>query len=168
MSGTSETYVQNFGFSTKYRDAESGLIYYGYRWYDPESMRWISRDPLGEGGGINLHRFVANNPIVFLDALGENPLVLVPVFSPGGTAAIAIGLGFGATAVIVDQTITAMAQYGKNNIRETGGGGKRTTQEKANKKRQNRQMNDQKPPPKSGKQKRKELKEKRQKKNACN
>ncbi len=39
---------QPFGFSTKYRDAETGLYYYGYRYYDPVTGRWPSRDPLAD------------------------------------------------------------------------------------------------------------------------
>src|SRR5690242_6992058 len=35
-------------FSTKYTDNESGLIYYGYRYYNPSTGRWVSRDPLYE------------------------------------------------------------------------------------------------------------------------
>ena len=37
-----------FRFSTKYLDAETGLYYYGYRYYQPEVGRWASRDPLGD------------------------------------------------------------------------------------------------------------------------
>jgi RHS repeat-associated protein len=59
-----------FGFSTKYTDAETGLLYYGYRYYSPEAGRWLSRDPIGEGGGIGLYGFVGNNPISFVDLLG--------------------------------------------------------------------------------------------------
>ena len=35
-------------FSTKYTDSETGLVYYGYRYYSPGLGRWISRDPLSE------------------------------------------------------------------------------------------------------------------------
>ena len=35
-------------FSTKKRDAATGLYYYGYRYYDPVTGRWPSRDPLGD------------------------------------------------------------------------------------------------------------------------
>ncbi len=41
-------------FSTKYYDAETDLYYYGYRYYSPSLGRWISRDPIGEEGGLNL------------------------------------------------------------------------------------------------------------------
>jgi RHS repeat-associated protein len=37
-----------FRFSTKYCDAETGLYYYGYRFYAPDLGRWVSRDPMGE------------------------------------------------------------------------------------------------------------------------
>jgi RHS repeat-associated protein len=59
-----------FRFSTKYLDSETGLYYYGYRYYSPELGRWVSRDPLEEDGGINLYGFINNDPVNFLDALG--------------------------------------------------------------------------------------------------
>jgi hypothetical protein len=34
--------------STKYTDSETGLLYYGRRYYSPEIGRWCSRDPIGE------------------------------------------------------------------------------------------------------------------------
>jgi len=59
-----------FGFSTKYTDEETNLCYYGYRYYDPVTGRWPSRDPLGERGGMNLYGFVGNNGINQVDYLG--------------------------------------------------------------------------------------------------
>jgi RHS repeat-associated protein len=47
-----------------------GFYYYGYRFYDPGMQRWLNRDPLGEGGGMNLFRFVSNSPMMEWDALG--------------------------------------------------------------------------------------------------
>ena len=38
--------------------------------YDPNTQRWINRDPIGETGGINLSGFVANNAISHYDAVG--------------------------------------------------------------------------------------------------
>jgi RHS repeat-associated protein len=37
-----------FRFSTKYQDDETDLLYYGYRYYNSNTGRWLSRDPLGE------------------------------------------------------------------------------------------------------------------------
>jgi RHS repeat-associated protein len=40
--------VNPFQFSTKCDDNETGLAYYGYRYYNPSTARWLSRDPLAE------------------------------------------------------------------------------------------------------------------------
>ena len=40
----------SFRFSAKYTDPESGLLYYGYRYYQPSSERCLSRDWIGEAG----------------------------------------------------------------------------------------------------------------------
>ena len=58
-------------FSSKYQDDESDLLYYGYRLYNASAGRWLSRDPIGENGGINLFGFVRNDPIRRFDALGQ-------------------------------------------------------------------------------------------------
>lgn len=57
-------------FSTKPMDADTGLYYYGYRYYDPVTGRWPSRDPMAERGGINLYVFVDNNSAGSFDYLG--------------------------------------------------------------------------------------------------
>ncbi len=61
-----------FHFSTKFTDAETGLNYYGYRYFDPVNGRWLGRDPIGETGGVNLYGMVGNNPVIAVDILGEN------------------------------------------------------------------------------------------------
>ncbi len=62
--------IPAFGFSTKYQDRESGLYYYGYRYYDPYTGRWPSRDLIGEEGGVNLYGFVGNDGLNRVDYLG--------------------------------------------------------------------------------------------------
>jgi RHS repeat-associated protein len=59
-----------FQFSTKYKDRETGLVYYGHRYYDPSLGRFINRDPSEEAGGLNLYGFVGNNSINDWDYLG--------------------------------------------------------------------------------------------------
>ncbi len=58
------------GFSGQYTDRESNLSYYGFRFYDPAKGRFITRDPIGEAGGLNLYRFVDNDPVNSSDILG--------------------------------------------------------------------------------------------------
>jgi RHS repeat-associated protein len=58
-------------FSTKPLDAATGLYYYGYRFYHPNTGRWPSRDPIEEEGGLNLYSFGPNSPLDGYDVLGE-------------------------------------------------------------------------------------------------
>jgi RHS repeat-associated protein len=88
-------------------DQVTGLLYYGYRYYDPVTGRWPSRDPIGEVGHeltkksavikqdrtsskqdddisnewLNLYKFANNNPVSNIDINGEN-------------VAIGVGIGF--------------------------------------------------------------------------
>lgn len=59
-----------FRFSTKRTDNATDLVLYEYRPYGPTQGRWLSRDPMREGGGLNLYTFVGDNPIAFFDARG--------------------------------------------------------------------------------------------------
>jgi RHS repeat-associated protein len=59
-----------FRFSTKYWDEETGMVYYGLRYYSPQMGKFINRDPIGKNGGLNLYGFVRNNPINLVDVLG--------------------------------------------------------------------------------------------------
>ena len=59
-----------FGFSTKYRDAATGLMLYECRCYSPVLGRWMTRDPIGERGGLNLYGFCENDPLDNYDYLG--------------------------------------------------------------------------------------------------
>jgi RHS repeat-associated protein len=59
-----------YRFSTKPISIATGLYYYGYRYYDPMTGRWPSRDPIEENGGVNLYVFVRNNSVNLVDKLG--------------------------------------------------------------------------------------------------
>ena len=60
-----------FRFSTKFLDAETGLYYYGYRYYSPRLGRWTSRDPLEEVGGNNLYCHTLNSSLNAVDPDGR-------------------------------------------------------------------------------------------------
>ena len=59
-----------YRFSSKEIHANSGMYYYGARFYDPNLQRWLNRDPVGEAGGINLYSFVASDPLNLIDPFG--------------------------------------------------------------------------------------------------
>jgi len=74
LSATGSYALANrYRFSTKpidYEVPEALLYYYGYRYYDPVSGSWPSRDPIEEAGGVNLYSYVENDPGNETDLLG--------------------------------------------------------------------------------------------------
>ncbi len=60
-----------FGGSLGY-SRESGLDLYrcGLRFYDVANARWLTRDPIGYGGGQNLYGYVSGNPVMAVDPAG--------------------------------------------------------------------------------------------------
>ncbi|MFC7339625.1 RHS repeat-associated core domain-containing protein [Haloferula chungangensis] len=54
---------------------ETGVAYYGFRYYDPMAGRWPSRDPIEEQGGVNLYGFVGNNGVNGVDLTGLSPFI---------------------------------------------------------------------------------------------
>jgi RHS repeat-associated protein len=59
-----------FRFSTKYQDDETDFLYYGYRYCNASTGRWLSRDLLGEKGGANLYAGELNDAVNRIDPLG--------------------------------------------------------------------------------------------------
>jgi len=64
MSGTT------FGFTGQRFDAETGLYYYKRRYYSPALGRFLQPDPIGNSAGLNIYRYVENDPLNFADPLG--------------------------------------------------------------------------------------------------
>ncbi len=77
-------YNQPWRFSTKQFDAETGLGYWGYRYYSPGMGRWIGRDPIGEVDGVCLYAYVHNAPCGSTDAQGHQagPWIGNPCLKP--------------------------------------------------------------------------------------
>jgi RHS repeat-associated protein len=67
VSGTNLATKQ---YANYYVHAASGLYLTKYRAFDPATGRWLSRDPIGEDGGLNLYGYVSNDPEEFSDILG--------------------------------------------------------------------------------------------------
>ena len=65
-----EVKLKEYRYSGKLRDDSTGFYCYEYRYYAPFIGGWLSPDPLGPVDGLNLYRFVHNNPIRFVDADG--------------------------------------------------------------------------------------------------
>lgn len=70
LSATGNGATLPFAFSTKYRDSETELYYYGFRYYSSGTGRWLGRDPIEENGGMNLNGFLNNDGVNLYDILG--------------------------------------------------------------------------------------------------
>jgi RHS repeat-associated protein len=68
-------------YSSKYYDHECDLVYFGYRYYSSRLGRFISRDPVGIKGDLNLYSYAAGDPVNQWDYLGLDDMPFV-VFSP--------------------------------------------------------------------------------------
>ena len=73
---------KRYRYTGKERDTETGLYYYGARYYAPWLARWISPDPAGLTDGANLYRYVRDNPLHRTDPSGTNSDDIT--FSSGG------------------------------------------------------------------------------------
>ena len=82
-----------FHLTTKEQDPYCGLYYFNARWYDPSVGRFISKDPIGIRGGINLYCYALNNPLTRIDPLGYTSL------RGACKDACLLALGVGAAAV---------------------------------------------------------------------
>jgi RHS repeat-associated protein len=65
-------------WSTKYQDDETGMSYYGYRYYNSSTGRWVTRDAIAEKGGRNIYEFVLSDPTSKYDLLGLDSRNFVP------------------------------------------------------------------------------------------
>ncbi|GGV89729.1 hypothetical protein GCM10015535_44210 [Streptomyces gelaticus] len=58
----------------------TGLLHYRNRYYDPETGRFISQDPIGHAGGTNLYQYALSSPTTYTDPSGNSPLLAGCVF----------------------------------------------------------------------------------------
>lgn len=100
----------NFRFSSKYEDAETGLNYYGFRYYSAGIGRWLNRDPIEEAGGLNIYSMALNSPLLYFDKDGRSfgSIITNPIWdfifppSVGNTGWVPAGCDDGETIEIVD------------------------------------------------------------------
>jgi RHS repeat-associated protein len=77
------TVLPDFNYTGLYRHGPSNLDMAVHRFYDPDLGRWISRDPIGEEGGLNLYTYVENNPLNVIDPLGLLTVVVIGAGTDG-------------------------------------------------------------------------------------
>ena len=121
---TSGVLEVDIGFTGHWHHEETGLILTKYRGYDPSLGRWLSADPLGELGGLNLHSYLDGDATNSIDPLGlltfgirlNISLILVDVTvgihvddngNVGGVSSIGMGATAGASATLGITATTA-------------------------------------------------------------
>lgn len=78
-----ESPLNPWRYSSKRCDPETGFIYFGQRYYNPQTGRFVTSDPLGYDAGPNLYAYVLNNPLIHFDKYGlmgnDNDSVLTDI-----------------------------------------------------------------------------------------
>jgi RHS repeat-associated protein len=95
---TNPSFGDRFEYTAREFDAVTGLQYSRARYYDPQTARWTSQDPLGlDAGDSNLYRYVANDPTTFTDPSGQQ--LVVQAGSQDAWLEKLAGMGISAMAV---------------------------------------------------------------------
>jgi len=73
-----EDYETPYKFNGKELDSETGLYYYGARYYDPRTSIWLSTDPLMEKyASVSPYVYCLNNPVLYTDPDGRDPIITI-------------------------------------------------------------------------------------------
>ena len=114
-----------FRFSTKWWDDETGLGWWGYRWYG--ESRWLSRDPAGERSGENLYGYAGNNSIGMVDFYGLTAGgITAESVDKMTTSPIRMTLPGKCGTLHVSLNIDADSMYNENFGKDQAGGGWRS------------------------------------------
>ena len=92
---------QPFRFQGQYEDEETGLYYNRHRYYDPDTARYLTQDPIGLAGGNNLYAYTPNST-GWVDSLGLNKRLFRAMKSDqqGGPTIEATARGLGARPTV--------------------------------------------------------------------
>ncbi|MBW1677776.1 MAG: RHS domain-containing protein, partial [Deltaproteobacteria bacterium] len=105
---STETVTNHFRFPGQYFDHETGFRYNYHRYYDPRTGRYLTPDPIGLAGGINLFVYAESNPINMIDQLGLKVYVTLTMSGGGSLGFLA---GEAGTILALDVTTGEVHSY---------------------------------------------------------
>ncbi len=96
--GNAQLFEYHPRFPGQYFDKETNVHYNYFRYYEPETGRYISPDPIGLAGGINIYGYGGQNPLGMIDPYGLETLVIINNNTPiiGTHTGLIVGQGFNA------------------------------------------------------------------------
>ena len=120
--------INKYQFQDKETLEDFGLVFYGARYYQPKTGRFINTDPLGMVDGPNLYRFCVGDPVNYLDSYGL--YVLPPEHGPGqghyppvgGSGGAGSGIDYGDIHGEKPDTQPGAEQINSGGCGEDGGG----------------------------------------------
>jgi RHS repeat-associated protein len=105
--------LTRYGFTGRERDSATGLLYMRARWYDPQMGRFISQDPIGMRGGLNVYAYALNNPLSLIDPFGLSFSSFMSGFARGfvvgGITGALIAAAIAATGGVAGAIIAVVA-----------------------------------------------------------
>lgn len=75
---TGDEQQNSTGYTGREND-KTGLYFYRARYYDPILKRFISEDPIGVAGGLNLYQYVGGDPVNYVDSDGQLPIIPIAI-----------------------------------------------------------------------------------------
>ena len=94
VTSTGSYASQPYQWSTKEFSSSTDLVYYLFRFYNPNNGRWLNRDPIQEIGGENVYASYRNYPVGIIDKFGliSESCKSVSAATPGFGAAFPVGV----------------------------------------------------------------------------
>jgi RHS repeat-associated protein len=112
LTASTGTLANPFQYTGRELDGETGLYYYRARYYDSNTGRFISADPLEFGGGVNFYSYALNSPVNLRDPRGKSAgAIAVPVSEGIGTL-VCFGSGVCETVIVVGGVVVGVAATG--------------------------------------------------------
>jgi RHS repeat-associated protein len=115
--------VNNIRLPGQYYDSETGLHYNYHRYYDPRTGRYLTPDPIGPMGGINLFEYSQNNPLCLVDPFGLMDIGEAYGYIEGALKPYLVAGGLVVTGAATSVAGGALAITGYGSIPATGPAG---------------------------------------------